>query len=174
MKYLYLKQKVFSFTNDFKVFNDKQEVLYECKGQFFSMRREIKIYRKGESEMIYSLQKKIFSWLHSYFVKDRSGAVVARLEQQFSFFRPKFRVLFGDRELTLTGDYWGFNFEIFDGSQKVIQVIKKWLAWGDTYEIGVEDNFNLDFAVALVVMIDDFIAVQSKNKTSVTQASSRR
>jgi uncharacterized protein YxjI len=40
-------------------------------------------------------------------------------------------------------------------------VHKKWLSWGDTYEILVDDSFNLDLAIAIVVMIDDYLAVNA-------------
>lgn len=164
MKQLYLKQQVFSITNQFKVYDDQQKVLYECKGEFFSIRREIKIYRSSDKSLIYSLQKKILSFLHAYFLKDASGQVVARLEQKFSFFGIKFKVYFQDQELELKGNYWGFDYTVFSKGIQLIQVHKKWLSWGDTYEILVDDQFNLDLAIAMVVMIDDFLAVNAQQK----------
>lgn len=161
MKQLYLKQEVFSITNQFKVFDEFQKALYECKGEFFSIRREIKIYRSSDKTMIYSLQKKILSFLHAYFLKDPAGEVVARLEQKFSFFAPKFKVYFQNQELDLKGDLWGFDYEVFSQGIKLIQVHKKWLSWGDTYEILVDDSFSLDLAIAIVVMIDDYLAVNA-------------
>jgi uncharacterized protein YxjI len=164
MKQLYLKQQVFSITNQFKVYDEQQKVIYDCKGEFLSIRREIKIYRSADKVLVYSLQKKILSFLHAYFLKDASGDVVARLEQKFSFFGPKFKVYYHNEEFDLRGNLWGFDYTVFSKGIQLIQVHKKWLAWGDTYEILVDDSFNLDLAVAMVVMIDDYLAVNAQNQ----------
>jgi uncharacterized protein YxjI len=164
MKQLYLKQQVFSITNQFKVYDDQQKVMYECKGEFFSIRREIKIYRSADKTLVYSLQKRILSFLHAYFLKDATGQVVARLEQKFSFFGPKFKVYYQNQELELKGNLWGFDYTVFSNGIQLIQVHKKWLSWGDTYEILVDEKFNLDLAVAMVVMIDDYLAVNAQNQ----------
>jgi uncharacterized protein YxjI len=90
--------------------------------------------------------------------------VVARLEQKFSFFGPKFKVYCHNEEFDLRGDLWGFDYTVFSKGIQLIQVHKKWLSWGDTYEILVDDSFNLDLAVAMVVMIDDYLAVNAQNQ----------
>ena len=39
----------------------------------------------------------------------------------------------------------------------MVQIQKKFLAWGDTYQIAIEDGFDEALAVSVVLMIDDFI-----------------
>ncbi|MCK7479096.1 MAG: hypothetical protein M0C28_18325 [Candidatus Moduliflexus flocculans] len=48
-----------------------------------------------------------------------------------------------------------YDFSISSGTTSVVDFHKKWLSWGDSYEIAIHADQNIEFFIALVVMIDD-------------------
>lgn len=158
MKYVYLKQKVFAIRDEYKVYDEVQNVLYEAKGKFFSMHSHKDIFKVEDPTPIYSIRQKVLTFVPTYFLYDRQNAVVAKLAQQLlAFFGVRFNLLIQGKKYEIQGDFFGYNYRIADENGTVVQIQKKFLAWGDTYQIAIEDGFDEALAVSVVLMIDDFI-----------------
>lgn len=158
MKYLYLKQKVFAIRDEFKVYDDAQNVMYEAKGKFISLNSRRDIFCGGETSPIYTMKQKILSFVPTYYLYDGQNQLVAKMAQQlFTFFGTKFQLVIKDQRYEITGDLFGYNYTIKDTLGVVVQIGKKFLSWGDTYQLAISDSFDEALAVSVVLMIDDFI-----------------
>jgi uncharacterized protein YxjI len=158
MKYVYLKQKVFAIRDEYKVYDDMQNVLYEAKGKFISLNSHKDIFKGGETTPIYTIRQKILTFVPTYFLYDANQQIVAKLAQQLlAFFGVKFNLVVQGKPFKIQGDFFGYNYSISDESGMVVQIQKKFLAWGDTYQLAIEDSFDEALAVSVVLMIDDFI-----------------
>lgn len=163
MKYVYLKQKVFSLRDSYKVYDEVQNLLYEARGKWVSFDSHKDIFKANENQPIYVIKQKIFSFAPTYFLFDQHRQQVAKFAQQlFTFFGTKFNLIIKDKKYDVRGDFWGYTFTIFDETGPVVDIKKKWLSWGDTYQIAIEDRFDEALAISVVLMIDDFIADQQK------------
>ena len=158
MKYVYLKQKVFALRDEYKVYDEHQTVLYEAKGKFISLNSHKDIYRAGEKTPLYIIRQKILTFVPTYFLYDANDQQVAKLAQQlFAFFGVKFNLVIKGKPYAIQGDFFGFHYSIRDELGVVVHIQKKFRAWGDTYQLAIEDNFDEALAVSVVLMIDDFI-----------------
>ena len=158
MKYVYLNQKVFSIRDEFKVYDDKQNVLYEAKGKVIAINSQRDIFKAGESTPIYTMKQKVLTFVPTYFLFDSQKQQVAKMAQQLlAFFGTKFNLVVKEKKYDISGDFFGYNYQIKDEAGIVVQITKKILSWGDAYQIGIADTFDEALAVGVVLMIDDFI-----------------
>lgn len=175
MKYVYLKQKVFTIRDAFRVYDDAQTILYEAKGKVLTLNSRRDLFKAGEASAIYTMKQKVFSFVPTYFLYDRQEKQIAKMAQQlFVFFGTKFNLLIQDKRYQVTGDFFGYQFAISDDAGMVVQISKKFLSWGDTYQIAIHDDFDEALAVSVVLMIDDFIDdLRRKRAAAATAASSQ-
>ena len=155
MKKLYLKQKVFSFTDRYKIFDENQKVLYHCEGQFFSFSHKMDLFDTGRNKLLFTLRKKIFSLLPTYHLTDPQGVEVATIHKRFTILKHKLDIESKFGEFSIDGDFLGHTFTVTANGQTVVNFQKKWISWGDSYEISIYPEENLEFYVALVIMIDN-------------------
>ena len=85
MKNYYMKQKVFSFRDRYKVFDDDQNTIYHCEGKFFSISRKMKFIETASDTVLYNFRRKILSILAKYYLTDADGNGIAVVKRKFSF-----------------------------------------------------------------------------------------
>eukprot|EP01132_Coremiostelium_polycephalum_P002470 gene2470-3056_t len=88
---------------------------------------------------------------------EQDGVRVALIKEK-QLFKPKLEITsekFGD--YTVEGKVLGHSFQILNDGLPIGSVSKKWLAWGDTYELDILDSFDYTFFTALVLAIDNCI-----------------
>jgi uncharacterized protein YxjI len=159
MKSLYLKQKVFSFRDDYQVFDEHQHVQYLAKGRLFSLRSRKEIFLPESTTPLYTILQAVIAVSPTYFLYDKNQVEVAKFSQQLlSFFGTKFHLVVHKKRYYIQGDIFGLTYMINDEQGTLVEIKKKWLSWGDTYHIMIHDRFETTLAISVVLMIDDFIA----------------
>ena len=165
MKKYYLKQKVFAIRDRYKVYDEDQKLAYHCEGKLFSISRRMDFYRSEDKTHLYTIKRKIFTVLPKYFLTTIDGRQVAQINKKWSFVKHKFDIHSEMGELTMEGNFWGHDFNVKLGETLLLEVHKKWISWGDTYEITIHDESKSELLVALVLMIDDCLH-DNQNKGS--------
>lgn len=154
MKHFYLKQKVFSLRDRYKIFDENQEVLYYVKGHYFSITHKMDFVDEKSDAVLYQFRRKIFSFLPTYYMYDELGDTLATVHRNWSFFTKKVSVTTQDKTYQIEGTFYAHAFDVLDQGQIVASIKKKYISWGDTYEITVTDEENEAFYLALVILID--------------------
>jgi uncharacterized protein YxjI len=164
MKYLYLKQKVFSIRDTFKVFDEQQNLVYEAKGKILTLNSRRDLFQVGSTNPILTMKQKVIAFAPIYYLFDKNDQQIAKMAQQLlAFFGTKFQFVYQGKKYQLSGDFFGFNFLMKDEQGIVLQIQKKILSWGDTYQLAIEDTLDETIAVGIVLMIDDFIDDARRN-----------
>jgi uncharacterized protein YxjI len=147
---LYIKQKIFSWTDKFYVKNEKGEDVYSVEGELFSWGKRLHIYDANSKEVAF-LKQKIWSWMPKYeiFV---NGEKEAEINRKLSFFKPYYTVAGPDWEVT--GDFWAHNYFITEGEKSIVSITKEWFSWGDSYVLDIEDPKNELLVLCMVLAID--------------------
>lgn len=156
----YVKQKVFSFKDKFKVLDETQKELYSVEGKFFSISNKLELLNLNGSQVL-NAQKKIFSFLPKYTIFTPHGEQLAIVQRKFAL-KPKFNVEVGNEELQVEGSFFGHSFGIMRNGNEVASIQKKIIAWGDTYEIFIADELNIELYLFIVIIIDQVIHEQKK------------
>jgi len=155
MKHYYLKEKVFALRDRYKVFDEKEELAYYCEGKMFSFTRTMEFFKTPEKNLLYTIKRQVFSFLPVYRLFKPDGHEAALIKKKFTLLRQEFAITSEYGDLTMEGNTWGYDFTVKLGGTLLLEVHKKWLSWGDTYEITIHDETRTDMLIALVLMIDD-------------------
>ncbi len=66
---------MFSWDDQFSVYNNREEILYIMRGEVFSFDKKLHVY-DSQGREVASINQKVWSWMHRYIVgKKRRGVV---------------------------------------------------------------------------------------------------
>ena len=150
---LFMRQKVFSWTDRFCVYDEQGDVAYTVEGEAFSFGRKLHLLDRQGWERAF-VQQKVFSLYPRYFIY-RDGQQVAEAVQKFSLFHPSYFV--DGLGWNIRGDLFAHEFEIDNGATPIVRVYKDWLSWGDAYAIDIDPYVDEALALAVVLAIDAMI-----------------
>ena len=164
---LYMKQKVFSWGDKFNIYDETGGEVYFVRGEVFSLGKKLHIEDLNGRELAF-IQQKLISFLPKYYIL-RNSNQVAEVVKKFTIFKHKYIV--NGLDWTVEGNFTGHEFSIkaLDG-RELASVHKKWLSWGDTYEISIalgEDAVNV---LAVVLVID--ACIEAENNAAQSASSS--
>ena len=89
---LLIKQRVFSWTDKYDIYDEDGNVRYFVKGEFFSLGHRLHIYDADENEV--GLVRQKLMTILPVFELEEDGRVIGRVERRFSMFKPKYDVDF--------------------------------------------------------------------------------
>ena len=156
MSQLYIKQKIFSWGDKFKIYNKYGDTVFEVKGEVFSLGKKLHIYDTHSEEVAF-IHQKLLTFLPKYYI-NRNGDDIAEVVKKFTVFKAKYHIKqFG---WEINGNVTDHQYQIKKGSKVIAQISKKWLAWGDTYEIDTVPTEDIVNVLCVVLVIDAVKAAQ--------------
>ncbi len=161
MMKLYIRQKVFSWTDSFKVLDENGKERYYVKGELFSLGKRLHVYDECDRAFAH-IQQKVFSFLPTYLVYV-GGEQTAQVIREFSFLHPKYRIERADGEVwSVDGRFWEHDYEILHNGMRIANIHKEWMTWGDSYEIDIaRDEDEVD--VLMIALIIDCVMEAASN-----------
>ena len=147
---LYMKQKVFSWKDKFSIMDPNGEDKYYVEGKIISIGKKLRISDKADNELAF-VNQKVVSLMPKFSV-EMNGEEVAVIKKKFTLLKPKYIIEGPGWEVQ--GDFFGHDYSITDKGNVVVSIHKKWMAWGDTFELDITDDRNEVLAVAVVLAID--------------------
>lgn len=163
---LYIKQKVFSWADKFRVYDEYENDKYFVEGEVFTLGKKLHLYSLDGDELAY-IHQKVWSFLPKYFI-NRNGEDVAEVVKEFTFLRQEYTV--EGLDWTIEGDFWAHEYQINSENGVVATISKRWFTWGDTYEIDIADNADEVMALSVVLIID--AVIDSQNSSAAANSSS--
>jgi len=115
---LYIKQKVFSFTDRFIVKDEKEEDKFFVEGEMFSMGHKLHIYNISHKEVGY-IRQKLFTFMPKFEIII-NGMVIGDLIKKFTFINQNYYL--DGTDLRLTGDFWAHDYTLYQGEYAVMGV----------------------------------------------------
>ncbi len=157
---LLIKQRFFSWTDKYDVYDGYGNVKYSVKGEFFSLGHRLHVYDAYGNEV--GIVKQKLLTILPVFELEINGKTVGRVERRFSMFRPKYDVDL--RGWRAEGDFLNWNYEVWQACSMAARITKKLLAWGDTYVLEYADPADELPALMLVLAIDAANSDKEKEK----------
>ena len=156
MKTLYMRQKVFSWKDNFTVRGEDGSDCYRVEGEFLSWGKKLHVYDMTDNEVAF-IRQKVMSWRPRFYVFV-NGIQVAEVVREFAL-RPRYTIHGLGWEVR--GDFWEHDYEILSQGRSVVRVHKAWMTWGDSYQIDILDNRDEINALAVTLAIDAVIAQEA-------------
>lgn len=147
---LYIKEKVFSWSDKFTVKDEYGEDRYTAQGELISLGKKLHVYDRFGEEVI-TIRQKLVSLLPRYTIYVR-GRELGQLVKKLSFLRPKY-VLEGTG-WEINGDFMTLTFHVTQRGVPIFSIHKAWMSWGDSYEMDIPDPGMELQALAVVLAID--------------------
>jgi len=148
---LLIKQRVFSWTDTYDVFDENQYSKYFVKSEFFSLGHNIHIYNAATNVEVGAVHQKLFSLLPQFEI-EINGNTVGEIQNKFSLFKPKYEI--DCKGWRVEGDLFGWNYEIMSAYAPIMQIYKEPFHWGDTYVLDFQNPEDELMGLLLVIAID--------------------
>jgi uncharacterized protein YxjI len=153
MRYI-LKQKLFSWGDDFHIKDENERDVYFVDGKAFSFGDQLSFQDLEGNELAY-IKQRVLSWGKTYEIS-RGGEIVAVVKKAlFSPFHHRFTVdVPGPDDLEAEGNFMDHEYTFQRGGRTVATVSKRWFAWTDTYGIDVAAGEDPVLILTSAVVID--------------------
>lgn len=126
---LLIKQRVFSWTDTYDVYDETGQPQYFVKAEFFSIGHKIHIYNRNQQE-VGVIHQKLFTFLPQFEI-EQNGQIIGTIQKKFNFFTPRYEVDYNG--WSVEGDFLGWEYNVLCGNNVVMHITKEVLHWGDTY-----------------------------------------
>jgi len=153
MRFL-MKQRLFSFGDDFYVKDAADQDIYFVDGKAFSFGDQLSFQDLEGNELAY-IKQRLLAWGKTYEII-REGQIAAVVQKElFSFFHHRFTVdVPGPDDLEAEGDFMDHEYEFRRGDRTVATVSKKWFSWTDTYGVDIAPGEDPVLILASAVVVD--------------------
>lgn len=147
---LLIKQRVFSWTDSYDIYDEEGRQKYFVKGELFALGHRLHIYDNSHNE-IGMIKQKLMT-IMPVFEIEMGGVRRGTIQKKFTFLKPKYEVDFNGWRVE--GDFLAWNYDVYSGCSSLIHITKEPLRWGDTYVIDVTNPADELMGLMLVVAID--------------------
>lgn len=150
-----VREKVFSFGDDFTIKDATGNDYFIVKGKVFSLGDKLRLYNMAGQELFY-IEQKLMRLLPEYTIYG-GGRPVATVKKKISFFGSKFMIDSEYGSYDIEGQPFNYSFEVNKNGGRVATVSKQFFSFSDTYGVDVSDQEDYGFILALVIVIDQII-----------------
>ena len=154
---LYIKQKVFTWGDQFTVKDERGEDRYYVEGEVFSFGKKLHIYNMAGREVAF-IKQEVWKFMPQYTVFC-NGHEVATIRKEFTFLFPRYVI--DGLGWEIDGSFMAHDYEITEAGRPIVTICKEWMTWGDTYELTITDPQQEILALAVVLTIDCVLAAQA-------------
>lgn len=149
-----MKEKIFSFGDDFAIRDEAGRDAYYVDGRAFSFGDKLSVKDASGNEQAF-VRQKLLSWGPTYEIY-RGGNLVAVVKKElFTFFRARFTVdVPGPDDLEAQGNFLDMEYTFERHGRRVATVSKRFFSFADTYGIDIADGEDDVLILASAVVID--------------------
>lgn len=148
---LYIKQRVFSWSDSYDVYDETGEARYHVEAEVFTFGHQIHVYDARSGAELGSIHQRLFSFVPTFEIVI-NGQTVGTVQKQFSLFVPRYDVDYMGWEAE--GDFFGWDYRVMKGNMEIMSITKEWLSWGDSYVLDYANPANEMPGLMLVIAID--------------------
>ena len=148
---LLIKQRVFSWTDSYDVYDENGQPRYFVKAEFLTLGHQIHVYDTQTGRELGSIHQRLMTFLPAFEVV-LNGRMVGSVRKRFSLLFPRYDVDY--RDWSVEGDLLNWDYEVTRGSETVMTISKELLHWGDTYTLRYQNPADELPGLLLVIAID--------------------
>lgn len=147
---LLIKQRVFSWTDTYDVYDENENRKYFVKTEMFRMGHQIHVYDAAGNE-IGMIKQRVFTLLPCFDI-EIGGREMGSIQKEFTFFKPRYEIDYNGWRCE--GDFMNWNYDVYAACSVVIHISKELFYWGDTYVLDIMNPQDEIPALMLAVAID--------------------
>ena len=148
---LYIKQRVFAWGDKYDVYDQRGEARYTVASELFAFGHQIHVYDNRTGREVGSVHQHLFAFFKTFDIVI-GGMTMGTVQREFSLFTPRYTVDYQGWDVD--GDFFGWDYQVIQGSRTVMTIEKEFLTWGDTYTLRFVDPADEIPGLLLVIAID--------------------
>jgi len=153
MRYV-MKQKLFSWGDDFQIKDDSGRDAFFVDGKAFSFGDQLSFQDMAGNELAF-IKQKLLAWGPTYEIYRGRQLYAVVKKKLFTFFKCRFTVdVPGPDDLEAEGDFLDHEYIFSRGGATVAGVSKRWFSWTDTYGVDIAAGEDDVLILASTVLID--------------------
>ncbi len=153
MRYV-MKQKLFSWGDDFVIRDEQERDVFLVHGKVFSIGEKLSFQDMAGNELAFIAQK-VMSWGPTYEIYRGSELAAVVKKSLFTLLHCTFTVDEpGHDDLQAEGDFLDHEYLFHRGGSAVASVSKQWFTMTDTYGVEIADGEDAILLLAITVVID--------------------
>ena len=158
----FIKQKVMSLKDRFYVKDEDGRDRYFVDGEFLAFAKKLRIYDENNNEVVY-IEQKLWNFLPEFdlFMNNEK---VATVKKEWAFFRNNYSII--GQDWHIEGSVTAHDYVIKKQDHVIADINKKWLSWGDAYEINLYEEQDLEILLGVVIVIGCVISAARANSSS--------
>jgi uncharacterized protein YxjI len=157
-----MKQKLFSWGDDFTIKDENGQDRFFVDGKAFSLGNQLSFQDMAGNELAY-IRQKLLSWGPTYEISKGDQLLAVVRKELFTFFKCTFTVdVPGPNDLEAQGDFMDHRYVFTRNGSQVAEVSKQWFTLGDTYGVQIAQGEDDVLILASTVVID--MACHGDNK----------
>lgn len=148
---LSIKQRVFSWTDTYDVYDETGEARYFVKAEYFSLGHQIHVFDKRSGREVGSIHQHLLTFMPAFDIVI-GGQTMGTVRKRFTLFAHRYEVDY--RGWDVDGDLLGWDYRVIHGSREVMSIYRELFHWGDTYVLNYADPADEIPGLLLVIAID--------------------
>jgi uncharacterized protein YxjI len=140
--------------------NESGAPVFTVQGEIFTFGAKIHLYDAAGQELFF-IQQKLFRFLPEYHIYS-GDTLAAIVKKELTLFRNKLSITSQYGDYTFDGNFLAMDFAIYNQGLMVGELHKKWLTFGDSYELTIYDEDQAAFFCAIAIAIDHCLHNESK------------
>ena len=147
---LYINQKILTFTDKFYAYDENLNKKWQIREEIFSYGKKLRIFNNNNIEVAY-IKQSVISFLPTYsiFINRKQ---IAKIVKEISFLSPQYNII--GPNWKINGDPFKHDYKIVENGTRKASISKKWLTFGDCYELDIDNPDDEIIALAIVIIID--------------------
>jgi len=151
---LHIRQRIFSWTDSYDVYDDSGDARYEVRSALFSLGHQIHVYDKRADETgeeVGCIRQKLFTLLPTFEIQI-GGRTVGTIRKKFTLFREDYEVDYLGWDVE--GNFLGWDYRIHRSGMEILSITKEIWNWSDTYTLRFRNPADELPGLLLVLAID--------------------
>tara|TARA_R110002072_G_scaffold174303_7_gene329570 strand:+ start:11692 stop:12174 length:483 start_codon:yes stop_codon:yes gene_type:complete len=151
-----IKEKFWSWGNDFTITDEHGRDLYRIDGKAFSWGDKLSFQDMTGRELAF-ISQKLMTLMPRYQILI-DGKVFAEVVKKFSWLKKKFVLdVPGPNDYAIDGSFWAHEFTFERRGRTVATVSKKHWAWTDSYGVDIADGEDAVSILCACIVIDQVL-----------------
>ena len=148
---LYIRQRLFSWTDSYDVFDTDGIPRYEVKAEFLSLTHKIHVYDKRTGTEVGAIRQRLLSLLPTFEILI-GDQIVGVIRQKFTLLRQRYEVDY--RGWDVDGNFLGWEYRVIQDRREILTISKDIFRLTDCYCLNFRDPSCEILGLLLVLAID--------------------
>ena len=161
-----IKEKFWSWGDDFSITDETGSVRYFVKGRVFSWGDKLSFQDANKNELAF-INQRLLSLKPRYEIIV-NGQVFAEVVKEWSWFKKKFTLdVPGPNDYEIEGSFWEHDFVFRRFGRVAATVSKKLFSWTDSYGVEIADGED-EVSILCACIVIDQVLHDEKNRSGAS------